>query len=96
MVDIPSSAPTDLTSQSSQARGSEPSRSTTSTASIASADDDSVSVSGQDASSEPEASEPSTPLRHLHGHLCVVPLCGHHCWIANVEESQETNLTVAL
>lgn len=91
MVDVPSTAPSDFTlTQSNQTRGSEPSRSIASTASIASTDDETLSMSAQDASSEAEPSEPAAPSRRLYGHLCVVPLCGHHCWIASVEENHDT------
>ncbi|KAE9395915.1 hypothetical protein BT96DRAFT_966607 [Gymnopus androsaceus JB14] len=81
MVDVPSTAPSDFTlTQSNQTRGSEPSRSIASTASIASTDDETLT----------EPSEPAAPSRRLYGHLCVVPLCGHHCWIASVEENHDT------
>ncbi|KAJ3993255.1 hypothetical protein F5050DRAFT_1578031 [Lentinula boryana] len=98
MMDVASDALTDLTSHSNQARGStsasEVSRSTASTASTAGTDDESTSTTStsvQDTSSETgvEPSEPTSRSRLL-GHPCVVPLCGHHCWIAKIEENKET------
>ncbi|KAJ3749970.1 hypothetical protein DFH05DRAFT_16582 [Lentinula detonsa] len=97
MMDVASDALTDLTSHSNQARGStsasEVSRSTASTASTAGTDDESTSTTStsvQDTSSEigVEPSEPTSRSRLL-GHPCVVPLCGHHCWIAKIEENKE-------
>ncbi|KAJ3786355.1 hypothetical protein GGU10DRAFT_427441 [Lentinula aff. detonsa] len=97
MMDVASDALTDLTSHSNQARGStsasEVSRSTGSTASTAGTDDESTSTTStsvQDTSSEigVEPSEPTSRSRLL-GHPCVVPLCGHHCWIAKIEENKE-------
>ncbi|KAJ4476615.1 hypothetical protein J3R30DRAFT_310066 [Lentinula aciculospora] len=83
----------DLTSHSKQAQGATWSAmfgSTASTASNAGTDDESMSTTStsvQDTSSETGV-EPSTRSRLL-GHPCVVPLCGHHCWISNIKENKE-------
>ncbi|KAJ3813050.1 hypothetical protein F5876DRAFT_36006 [Lentinula aff. lateritia] len=68
-------------------------RSTASTASTAGTDDEAMSTtstSNRDTSSETgvEPSETTSHTRLLLGHPCVVPLCGHHCWIANIEDDR--------
>ncbi|KIK71396.1 hypothetical protein GYMLUDRAFT_66603 [Collybiopsis luxurians FD-317 M1] len=90
MVDVPS-AYNDHTSQSNQAHAeSEISRSTASIASIGSMDDESVgaATSTHDTASDADPADPTSGSA-LMGHPCVVPLCGHYCWIANMQEETQ-------
>ncbi|KAJ3718424.1 hypothetical protein C8R42DRAFT_144193 [Lentinula raphanica] len=95
MMEIPPHASDDSSAHTKSARvfttTSEVTRSTASTASTAGTDDESMSTTSiQDTSSETglEPSEAVSRSRLL-GHPCVVPLCGHHCWVANIEDTKE-------
>ncbi|KAJ3772857.1 hypothetical protein FB446DRAFT_642775 [Lentinula raphanica] len=95
MMEIPHHASNDSSAHTKSARvsttTSEVTRSTASTASTAGTDDESMSTTSiQDTSSETglEPSEAVSRSRLL-GHSCVVPLCGHHCWVTNIEDTKE-------
>ncbi|KAJ3890938.1 hypothetical protein GG344DRAFT_48434 [Lentinula edodes] len=92
-MDVLSHVSTVLSKARQTTSSSEISRSTASIASTAGTDDEAMSTtsaSNRDTSSETgvEPLETTSHARLLLGHPCVVPLCGHHCWIANIEDNR--------